>query len=80
MKISIYSTTKMVDLQTDSGIVQARLWEGETESGIPIHCFIALVAPSISKDDMRQEEFRCELEQHDAPSPATKAYPLKMVI
>lgn len=40
MTITIKSTTKMVELNG----VPARIWEGETESGIPVHCYITRIA------------------------------------
>lgn len=55
MKITIESTEKIVTIEGQ----QARIWQGHTESGIPVHCYINLVA--VAQDDPRQEEFEREL-------------------
>jgi hypothetical protein len=53
MRIALTSTTKMVELETpDGGHVQARLWEGTTDSGIPVHAFITRIAPSIESPSL----------------------------
>ena len=57
MKISIENTTKIVQLNG----IPARVWEGETESGIKVHCFITRIA--IDKNDPRAEEFNKEFEK-----------------
>ena len=40
MKITIESTSKIVSLNG----IPARIWEGETENGIKVHCFISRIA------------------------------------
>ncbi len=80
MKITIHSTTKIVELKTDSGAITARIWEGETESGTPVHCFITRIAPTISKDDPRQAEFIRELKECEAPTVPIEAIPLRMIL
>ena len=80
MKLNIESTTKIVTLETTSGIMMARIWEGETESGVPVHCFITRLAPTIPKDDPRQAEFERELEETRAPSAAVLACPSRLIL
>ena len=41
MRIEIESTEKIVEL---SG-VPARVWDGKTDSGIPVHCFVTRISP-----------------------------------
>lgn len=74
MKITITSTEKIVQLNG----VPARVWEGETESGIRLHCFITRVA--IDKNEPRVEEFEAELQQHEAPSAYINAIPLRLIL
>ena len=74
MKITIESTSKIVQLNG----VPARLWEGETESGIKVHCFITRVG--VDKDDPRIGEFEKDLEEHSVPSPAIQSYPARLII
>lgn len=74
MKIIIESTTKTVYLNG----VPARIWEGFTDTGIPVHCFITRIACKANED---QSQFERELVSKNAPSAEIdKAYPLKLFI
>ncbi len=78
MKVTLISTEKVVTLRTDGGgAVPARVWEGETESGIPVHAFITRMAVENTADTT---EFEKELEEHAAPSPEVEAIPLRMIL
>ena len=74
MKIIVESTSKIVYL---AGI-PARIWEGETESGIKVHCFISRIA--INKNESKTEEFERELAEQKAPSPEIEAYSLRLIL
>jgi hypothetical protein len=74
MKVAIESTSKIVELNG----VPARVWEGETESGIKIHCFITRVA--IDKDEPRSQEFERELKEQRTPSPEIFAIPARLIL
>lgn len=73
MKITLESTTKVVELNG----VPARLWEGETESGIQVHAFITRIA--VHKDD-DASQFEKELKEQRPPSVAVAAYPARLVL
>ena len=73
MRITLESTTKIVELNG----VPARVWEGKTESGIPLHAYVTRVAVEA---DQNQEEFERELQDHRAPSPAVQAISLRLVL
>lgn len=73
MKINVTSTSKTVTLNG----VPARIWEGTTESGIPVHCYITRVAVALDQD---HSEFERELQEHQAPSAAVAAIPLRLVL
>jgi len=73
MKIMIESTSKIVELNG----VPARIWEGHTESGIPVHCFITRIG--VAKD-LDTAQFENELKEQQAPSPEVEAYPLRMIL
>lgn len=73
MKITIESTTKVVELNG----VPARVWEGATESGIPVHCFITRVAVHKDQDC---SQFERELQEQRAPSFEVEAIPLRMIL
>ena len=71
MKIIIESTTTISELNG----VPARIWEGETESGIKVHCYVTRIA--IDKDEKRAHEFEIELQEQKPP---LVNYPLSMII
>ena len=85
MKIMLESTTKIVDLELVDGTrVPARVWQGKTASGIPVHAFITRIAPEIPKTDPRIDEltaeFERELERCADPRASVSAIPLHLVL
>jgi hypothetical protein len=78
MKLTLQSTTKVVELEVaGGGIMPARTWEGVTESGIKVHCFIARVAV---REGENMEQFDTELRQCKTPTPAVAAIPLRLIV
>jgi hypothetical protein len=73
MQIIINNTSKIVTL---AGI-PARVWEGETNSGIPVICFIPRIVV-ISTQDLRQ--FETELLDQQTPSPEAETIPRRLVL
>jgi hypothetical protein len=73
MKLQLESTTKTV---TVNGI-QARLWQGQTGGGIPVHAYITRVAVAADEDGT---EFERELQEHAAPRPEVAAIPLRLIL
>lgn len=73
MKITVESTTKIVQVNG----VHARIWEGLTETGIPIQCFMTRIA--VSKE-YNSEQFEKELNECKAPSAEIEALPLRMAL
>jgi hypothetical protein len=73
MKIILESTTKIVHLNG----VPARIWEGETISGIPVHCYVTRVAVAKDADTT---QFEKELQEHRVPSAEIEAIPLRMIL
>lgn len=74
MKITIESTSKIVELNG----VPARLWEGHTESGIEVHCFITRIAVHKDQDC---SQFEKELKEQPQPSALLDGvYPLRMIL
>lgn len=63
MKITVTNTD---EIRTLPGGRQARVWEGETESGIPVYCLILVIA--VHRDD-DCAEFERELQE--PPNPAS---------
>lgn len=76
MRVSIESTSKVVEVNG----VPARIWEGKTESGIPVMCCIALISPLIDRDSPSQAEFQRKLKETRAPSAEVEAIPLRMIL
>lgn len=73
MKIQIESTEKIVQVNG----VPARIWEGHTESGIPVHCYVTRIAVAKEEDT---SEFERELQSHRAPSVEVQAIPLRLIL
>lgn len=73
MKITVESTTKIVQLNG----VEARVWEGSTESGIPIHVFITRIASHLDNDN---SQFEQELKECKIPSSDVQAYAYRLLI
>lgn len=84
MKITIENTSKIVILVNGEGEVQARVWQGQTDSGIPVQCFITRIAPEIPesdpKIDERTAEFERELKRVAKPRESLDAIPLRMIL
>lgn len=82
MKITIRSTSKLIEFRhTQLGeSMPARIWEGETETGIPVHCFITRISPTIDRNDPRQAQFQTELRECAAPSTAVGWYPASLIL
>lgn len=76
MKITVESTSQCVTLVVAGAEVPARIWEGHTDSGIAVHCYITRIA--VHKDsDLSQ--FEKELKESPQRKP-TVAIPLRMII
>ena len=80
MKITIESTETITTLVTPTGEVPARLWQGRTESGTPVHCFITRISPTIPKDDPRNQEFARELKDCVKPRAEIGPIPLRLIL
>lgn len=74
MQIQLESTDKIVEVNG----VPARVWEGHTDTGIPVHALITRIG--VDKDaDLTQ--FEAELQECRAPSAAVdEFYPAKVVL
>lgn len=83
MKITIESTTKIVEVANDSpgtgklAFIQCRVWEGVTESGIRVQCLIPRIAAEEGQD---LSKFEQELKQCRTPSVDVQMFPLRMIL
>jgi hypothetical protein len=82
MKITIESTSKIVELEIPGqGCVPARVWQGETDSGIPVACYVTRISPLIPKDDVLNDQFARELTEVREPLPIIRdTIPLRLII
>jgi hypothetical protein len=76
MKITIESTSKVVTVNE----LPVRIWEGETESGIPIHCYVTRVAVDEGLAPGAYKVFEAELAEQKKPSAKVEAIPLRMIL
>lgn len=74
MTITITSTDKLVALDG----VPARIWEGTTESGIPVHCFVTRIAVARDADASQFERELVELRPVSAV--VDDAYPARLTL
>ena len=73
MMLRIRNTTKIVELNG----VPARVWEGETDSGIPVILFVTRIAVAKADD---QAPFERELQSISPPSPEAETFPARMIL
>lgn len=75
MKLTISPTQQIVHVNG----VPCRQWEGRTESGVPVACFITRVAVPEDAPKETHRQFERELEETPAPHAET-TFPLRMVL
>jgi hypothetical protein len=84
MKITIESTSKMVTLESPTGTLPARIWQGETEGGIHVQVFITRIAPEIPQSHPEIEvltaEFEQDLKRCTDPRQTVEAIPFRFFI
>jgi hypothetical protein len=73
MKITLESTGQIVELNG----IQARVWQGTTESGVPLTAFIPRVAVHPNYD---QSQFERELIEQREPRASGPVWPARMVL
>jgi hypothetical protein len=79
VKANLESTSNLVEIVAKDGKIQARVWEGKTEAGVP---FVALICRLALKNGNDASQFEAELKEMPAPASvdATHAFPLRMII
>jgi len=82
MKVTIESTDKIVNLRFpgDTDGMQCRVWEGETECGVKIHCFIPWVWVAEGQHADVYRQFEKELAEKRPASREVEAIPFRMLI
>lgn len=77
MKVTLESTTKIVELSLNGQTLPARVWEGETAHGIRCHAYITQIAVA---PDLDATEFEKDLQEHRKPTTAVEAIPLRLIL
>jgi hypothetical protein len=77
MTITVSSTSKIVTLIAGNSEIQCRIWEGRTERGIPVHCYIPRL---VAREDSDCSQFEEELQETRKPSAEIEAIPLRMIL
>jgi len=77
MKVTLENTDKIVELETATGRVAARVWEGTTANGIACHAYITRIAVAEGDD---ATEFARDLAEQRKPSAAVAAIPARLII
>jgi hypothetical protein len=90
MRITIESTDKVVELiaaglnGAPAVFIEARIWQGQTDSGIPVQVFVTRIAPEVEESDPRvdelTEQFALELRRTAAPRATVAAIPLRLIL
>lgn len=73
MQVTLYSTTKIVDVNG----VPARVWEGTSAKGVPVYAYITRIAAPVGLD---HEEFIKDLQDCAAPSAVVADLPLRLIL
>lgn len=82
MKITIESTDKVVKfIDREAGsVMDCRIWEGTTDTGIAIHCYIPRIAVAEGLDSRVYAQFQAELKEQRKPSAEIQAIPLRLIL
>lgn len=73
MTVTLHNTEHIVSINGTN----TRVWEGETDSGIRVTCFVALIAVK-NEDD--QKQFGDELKEVTPSSDTVRSFPLRMIL
>jgi acyl-CoA hydrolase len=76
MIITMQNTTKVVEFNG----VPARVWEGETDKGVKVHCYVTRVAVDENERPDILTDFQRELKECNKPSAEVESIPARMVL
>lgn len=80
LELILRPTTRIVELTTDAGKVPARIWQGRTATGIPVHAYVTRVAVDQDRPAHELAEFERELAEQEPPRPDVAAIPLRLIL
>ena len=84
MKITLENTEATTTLVVNGAEVPARIWQGTTDEGIPVHCYITRIVPEVPSSDPAQSvklaAFERDLKRVAKPRAEIGPIPLRMII
>ncbi len=81
MKLTLEPTELIAHLQDRYGAsFDARIWQGEDEHGVPVHCFIVRVAVHNDQPPEVHQRFAAALQECAPARPELRAIPLRLII
>lgn len=80
MEITIENTDKVVTFEVNGAEVPARIWQGQTSTGIPVQVFVTRIAPEVPRDDPKNAQFVNELQECAPPRVTVQEIPLRMIL
>lgn len=82
MELIIRPTDKIVTLLDDvTGTeIPARIWQGQTSTGIPVHVYITRVAVDHNRPAHELAEFERALKETEPMRPDIAAIPMRLII
>lgn len=83
MKVTLEPTDKVVTIRSKSGgfTFEARVWQGETDAGTPVHAYITRIAVPVDAPEEERARFERELgAEKSPPRPEVAAIPLRMIL
>lgn len=80
MKITLENTSQVINLVTEFGDFPARVWEGETDSGIKVIAYITRIAVDKNESQAAIQLFEKELLEQKAPSAAVQSFSLRQIL
>lgn len=80
VELHLRPTTKLIEMIVDGATVPARIWQGKTSTGIPVHAFITRVAVPKDAPAHEHQEFQEALQEQEAPRPEVEAYDLRYFV
>jgi hypothetical protein len=82
MTIVLTSTNKIVQLShaVEHSPIEARIWEGKTESGTKIYCFIPFISINEDEPIHIKKQFQQELQEYKPHSIEIKDFITRIIL
>lgn len=80
MEVTLTSTEKVVTLINGEAEIPARLWEGVTSTGIPVHVYITRIAVAEGRSPEDYREFERQLLECRKPSADVAAITPRLIL